>query len=159
MLGSGGAARAIAYTLIQETDELIILNRTISETKKLSEKLKHKFNKKIEVYSLSQEIIKEKIKNTDILLNTTSVGMKPNNINQSLITPDNLKADLTVMDIVYNPLETQLIKDAKTAGAKVINGAEMLIYQGGAAFEIWTGQQAPVQIMKKAALEHLNRCK
>ncbi|MDR0319069.1 MAG: shikimate dehydrogenase [Nitrososphaerota archaeon] len=152
ILGAGGAARAIAYSLIQEANELVVLNRTVSEAEKLAELLKRKFNKKIRTGSLSPEVIKEKIKDTDILLNTTSVGMAPN-INQSLITPDNLKADLTVMDIVYNPCETQLAKDAKAAGAKVISGIEMLIYQGAAAFEIWTGQQAPVQVMRESILE------
>jgi shikimate dehydrogenase len=152
ILGAGGAARAIAYSLIQESDELVILNRTVSETKKITEKLKHKFNKKISVGALSPEVIKEKIRETDILLNTTSVGMNPN-INQSLIAPNNLKSNLIVMDIIYNPHETQLIKDAKAVGAKVVKGIEMLIYQGAAAFEIWTGQQAPVQVMRRAILE------
>lgn len=152
ILGAGGAARSIAYSLIQEADELFILNRTVSEAKKLAETLKHKFDKKISVGSLSPEIIKEKIRATDILLNTTSVGMNPN-INQSLIEPDNLESNLTVMDIIYNPHDTQLIKDAKAVGAKVVNGIEMLIYQGATAFEIWTGQQAPIPVMRKALLE------
>jgi shikimate dehydrogenase len=156
MLGAGGAARVIAYTLIEEVDELVVLNRTVSVAKKLAETIKHKFGKKIIVNSLSPDVIGEKVSNSDILLNTTSVGMKPN-IDQSLITPNCLRSDLTVMDIVYNPLETRLVKDAKTANAKVINGVEMLIYQGAAAFEIWTGHKAPVQIMRKAALEQLNK--
>jgi len=152
ILGAGGAARAITYSLIQEADELVVLNRTVSKAKELAEALKRKFNKKISIGSLSSNDIKEKISDSDILLNTTSVGMKPN-INQSLISPDNLKSDMTIMDIVYNPYETQLVKDAKVAGVKVVSGLEMLIYQGAAAFEIWTGQQAPVQVMRKAILE------
>jgi shikimate dehydrogenase len=156
ILGSGAAARAIAYTLVQETDELVVLNRTVSEAKKLADTLKQKFNKKVVADSLSPEIIKEKICDSDILLNTTSVGMKPN-LSQSLIAPNSLKPELTVMDIVYNPVETKLASDSKAAGAKVISGVEMLIYQGAASFEIWTGRQAPVQVMRKAALEQLNR--
>jgi shikimate dehydrogenase len=61
------------------------------------------------------------------------------------------------MDIVYNPLETQLVKDAKAAGSKVVSGVEMLIYQGAAAFEIWTGKSAPVEVMRKAVLKHLHQ--
>jgi shikimate dehydrogenase len=156
MLGSGAAARAIAFTLVQETDELVVLNRTVSEAKELAQTLKQKFNKKVVADSLSPDIIKEKICDSDILLNTTSVGMKPN-LSQGLIDPSTLKADLTVMDIVYNPVETKLAVDAKAAGAKVISGVEMLIYQGAASFEIWTGKQAPVQVMRKAALEQLSR--
>jgi shikimate dehydrogenase len=152
IFGAGGAARAIAHSLIQEADELVVLNRTVSEAEKLSETLKRKFNKKIVVGSLSPKVIKEKIRASDVLLNTTSVGMMPN-INQSLTGPDSLKSDLTVMDIVYNPCETQLVKDAKAIGAKVISGVEMLVYQGTAAFEIWTGQQAPIQVIRRAVLE------
>lgn len=156
ILGAGGAARVIAHILTDEVEELVVLNRTGLKVEKLAETLKQKFGKKIVTGSLSPEVIEEKMCNTDILLNTTSVGMKPN-INQSLIAPNWLKPDLVVMDIVYNPLETQLIKDAKAAGAKVISGVEMLIYQGAAAFEIWTGQRAPVLVMRKAVLEKLNR--
>jgi len=156
ILGAGGAARVIAHTLTDEAEEIVVLNRTNSKVEKLAETLKQKFGKKIVTGSLSPEVIEEKMCNTDILLNTTSVGMKPN-INQSLIAPNWLKPDLTVMDIVYNPLETQLIRDTKATGAKVISGVEMLIYQGAAAFEIWTGQKAPVSVMRKAALENLSR--
>lgn len=61
------------------------------------------------------------------------------------------------MDIVYNPIETKLAKDAKAAGAKVVSGVEMLIYQGAASFEIWTGKSAPVEVMRQAALNHLQK--
>jgi shikimate dehydrogenase len=156
MLGAGAAARAIAYTLVQEVDELVVLNRTVSEAKKLAEPLKCRFGNKIVADSIKPETVKEKICDTQILLNATFVGMKPN-ISQSLIAPSILKSELTVIDIVYNPVETKLALDAKAAGAKVISGIEMLIYQGAASFEIWTGKQAPVQVMRKAALEQLKR--
>jgi shikimate dehydrogenase len=61
------------------------------------------------------------------------------------------------MDIVYNPLETKLAKIAKEAGAKVVSGVEMLIYQGAASFEIWTGKSAPIQVMRKTALDKLQK--
>lgn len=73
-----------------------------------------------------------------------------------MVQPEWLKPDLAVMDIVYNPVETKLAKDAKAAGAKVISGVEMLIYQGAASFEIWTGCQAPVEVMRQAALSQLS---
>jgi shikimate dehydrogenase len=156
MLGAGAAARAIAYTLVQETDELVVLNRTVSEAKELAESLKRKFGKKAIADSIKPDVVKENIRDSQILLNTTSVGMKPN-LAQSLIAPSSLKSELTVMDIVYNPVETKLALDAKAAGATVISGVEMLIYQGAASFEIWTGKQAPLQVMRKTALEQLKR--
>jgi shikimate dehydrogenase len=156
LLGSGAAARAIAYALVQETDELVVLNRTVSGAEKLAETLRRKFNRKIVADLLAPEVVKGQVGGSDILVNATCVGMKPH-VHQSLIAPDSLKVDLTVMDIVYNPVETKLARDAKAVGAKVISGVEMLIYQGAASFEIWTGKQAPVQVMRKAALEQLNR--
>jgi shikimate dehydrogenase len=62
-----------------------------------------------------------------------------------------------VMDIIYNPLETKLLKDAKSAGAKVVSGIEMLLYQGAVAFEIWTNCPAPVEVMREAALNELEK--
>jgi len=154
LLGAGGAAKAIAYTLSQEVDELVILNRTPKPATELANLLKQKFHKKIIAGELSPSTIKDNLADSDVLINATSVGMKPN-ANQTPVAPEWLKPDLAVMDIVYNPLETKLAKDAKAAGAKVVSGVEMLIYQGAASFEIWTACKAPVEVMRKAALNHL----
>jgi shikimate dehydrogenase len=156
LLGCGGAARAIAYTLSKEIDELMILNRTVSEAKELASLLKKNLGKKVNAEELSEDKIKAKIADSDILINATSVGMKPN-ANQSLVNAEWLKPNLTVMDIVYNPIETKLAKDAKSAGAKAVSGLEMLIYQGAASFEIWTKKQAPVKVMREAALDYLSK--
>jgi len=156
LLGCGGAARAIAYTLSKETDELMIVNRTVSEAKELASLIKKNLGKKVDAEELSEDNIKAELADSDILINATSVGMKPK-INQSLVKTEWLKPNLTVMDIVYNPMETKLAKDAKSAGAKVVNGLEMLIYQGAASFEIWTKKKATVKVMREAALNHLNK--
>ena len=154
LLGAGGAAKAIGYTLSQEADELVILNRTPKQATELTNLLKQKFNKKISSDALSPKTVKANLVEADVLINATSMGMKPNS-DQSPIKSEWLKPDLAVMDIVYNPLETKLAKDAKAAGAKVVGGVEMLIYQGAASFEIWTACKAPVEVMRKAALNHL----
>jgi len=154
LLGAGGAAKAIAYTLTQEVDKLVILNRTAKQATDLANLLNQKFNKKIIGDALSPSTVKDNLNYSNILINATSVGMKPND-NQTSIEPEWLKPNLAVMDIVYNPIETKLAKDAKAAGAKVISGVEMLIYQGAASFEIWTGHKAPVEVLRKAALKHL----
>jgi shikimate dehydrogenase len=156
LLGSGGAARAIAYALVQEADELVVLNRTVEQAKELASLLERTFNKKVVADSLSPKIIQGNLPDYDILVNATSIGMKPN-ANQSPVAPEWLKSNLAVMDIVYNPVETKLAKEAKAAGAKVISGVEMLIYQGAASFEIWTDCKAPVEVMRKAALNNLNK--
>lgn len=156
LLGAGGAAKAIAFYAGQEVEELRILNRTVENAKRLAKNLRRKFNKRIKGNSLSANIIKEELKDSDLLINATSVGMHPN-INKSLVDPKWLRPDLCVLDLVYNPIETRLTKDAKAMGAKVINGIEMLIYQGAASFEIWTNHTAPIQAMKQATLDKLSR--
>jgi shikimate dehydrogenase len=154
ILGGGGAARAIAYTLAREAGELALLNRTPEKMGPAAEAVNKKFHRKVTTGSLSDESLKTALKDADILINATNVGMHPNP-DASLVKPEWLKRDLTVMDIVYNPLETKLAKDAKKVGANVISGVEMLIYQGAASFEIWTGRAAPVEVMRQAALKQL----
>jgi shikimate dehydrogenase len=154
LLGAGGAAKAIAFQAAQETDELVILNRTEAKAKQLANLLKETFGTKVKGKTLSLIVLKEELETTDILVNATSVGMSPN-VNTSPVPSDLLHSSLCVMDIVYNPLETKLMKDANAVGAKVVSGLEMLLYQGAVAFEIWTNCPAPVEVMKEAALSEL----
>jgi shikimate dehydrogenase len=155
LLGAGGAAKAIAFSLAEEVGELAILNRAAEKAKKLAEALGRIFNKKIVGGSLSPDAIAKNLQDSDVLINATSVGMHPE-ANRSIVAPQWLRSDLTVMDIVYNPVETKLARDAKAAGAKVISGVEMLIYQGAASFEIWTKLSAPIEVMRRAALNKLS---
>jgi len=154
LLGAGGAGKAIAFHAVQEVEELKILNRTARKAKDLAEILRKKFNKKVSGNSLSSEIVKKELEDTGILVNATSVGMYPN-VDRSLVDQSWLRPDLCVMDIVYDPLETKLAKDARSVGAKVVSGIEMLVHQGAASFEIWTNHTAPVKMMKKAVLNKL----
>ena len=156
LLGAGGAARAIAYSMAKEADELAVLNRTVKQAQALARLLEKSFNKKIASGSLSTEDIQVNLQDSDILINATSIGMKPK-ADESPVAPKLLRRNLAVMDIVYNPLETKLAKEAKAAGAKVVSGVEMLIYQGAASFEIWTGKSAPIDVMRQAALSHLQK--
>ena len=155
LLGAGGAGKAIAFHAAQEVEELKILNRTTQKAKDLAEVLRKKFGKKIDGNSLSAKTIKKELEDANIMVNATSVGMYPKD-DQSLIDPSWLRPNLCVMDIVYNPIETKLAKDAKSVGAKVVSGVEMLVYQGAASFEIWTNRPAPVKVMKQAILNKLS---
>lgn len=154
LLGAGGAAKAIAFQAAREVEELVIVNRTLEKAKQLAKLLCKKFGNKVKYRKLSAEVLKEELETTDILVNATSVGMHPD-VNSSPVPSDFLNSGLCVMDIIYNPLETKLVKDAKSLGAKVVLGLEMLLYQGAVAFEIWTNCPAPVEVMKKAALDKL----
>ena len=154
LLGAGGAAKAIALSLAEEVEELTLLNRTLEKVRELEEKLNQHFGEKVRSDTLSPGNVKKYLRDSDILINATSVGMYPN-LSQSIVPSEILKPDLVVMDIVYNPVETQLVENARAAGASVITGVEMLIHQGAASFEIWTGCPAPVDVMRKAALSKL----
>jgi shikimate dehydrogenase len=90
----------------------------------------------------------------EILINTTPVGMHPET-NATPIPKEDLTEEMVVMDIVYNPLETRLLKDAAANGCRIINGADMFVFQGAKQFELWTGQKAPVDVMRAAVLEAL----
>ena len=156
LLGAGGAAKAIAYQAAKDVKELIILNRTQNKAKKIAETLKKTYSTKIKAENLSAKILKQEMETTDILINSTTVGMYPD-IKKSPIPKDLLHSNLSVMDIIYKPLETKLLKDAKSVGAKVISGLEMLIFQGAIAFKIWTNYSAPIEIMRRELLNHLNK--
>jgi shikimate dehydrogenase len=91
----------------------------------------------------------------DCLVNATSVGMRPLE-NASLVPAISLENFPVVMDIVYAPLETRLLREAKSAGCEVINGLSMLLYQGVAQFEAWTGQDAPVEVMRAALINMIS---
>ena len=154
VLGAGGAAKAVAFCLANEVDELCILNRDAAKARELASTLEP-WGKHIIGDELSPRNIQEELRDSDVLINATSVGMAPN-AHESLVEIRWLKTDLSVMDIVYNPVETKLIRDAKTAGAKIVNGVEMLLHQGAASFEIWMGCKAPVEVMREALLNKLS---
>ncbi len=149
LLGAGGAARAIAVSLALEgAGKLHILNRNI----KKAEELARKINKVTDtvVIAGNLENITEVLKHANILINATSVGMKGDFEEQSLVPADIIRPGMVVNDIVYNPKKTRLLREAESAGAKIIDGIDMLMYQGAAQFEIFTGRDAPIDVMKSA---------
>lgn len=154
LIGAGGAAKAIAFALVKEVEELTVLNRDAAKARELAGLLEP-WEKKVLGAELSPRNVFKELEDSSVLINATSVGMIPN-VSASLIEPEWLKPELCVMDIVYNPVETKLLRDAKTAGSKVINGIEMLLFQGVASFEIWTGYPAPIDVMREALLRNLS---
>ncbi len=150
LLGAGGAARAIAFTLAKEKADITIANRTVDRAEKLAYDIKTG-----RVRTSSFEDLKELVMDCDILINSTSTGMFPN-VSETLVTSDMMHSDLTVFDIVYNPVNTLLLWEARKAGARTIDGVMMLVYQGAEAFKIWTGVYPPVDVMEKAVREKLS---
>jgi len=137
VIGAGGAARAIYYSLIDAGFMTIdIANRTKSS----AEKLVGAVNSSIDTDILSLEEAEMGIDKYDLIIQTTSVGMKPNT-DQAILTIDKLKKETIVSDIVYQPLETKFLKQAKMNGGRLHFGHTMLLYQAQYAFEIWTNKQ------------------
>ncbi len=150
MLGAGGTTKAIAYYLTPLCHSLKIINRTEAKAVQLASTLRERFIKPITGTPLNPSSLREAMKSTDILINTTSVGMHPNS-DSSIVPEALLHSDLVVFDVVYTPLTTRLLHDAEQAGARTINGLQMLVYQGAEAFHLWTGLEPPVSTMYRSA--------
>lgn len=143
VLGAGGAARAVVFGLLKKGANVKIFNRTKEKAIKLAEEFQ------CQVTDLRRD---SEIKDFDIIVNTTSVGMKPLEKETSIPT-EFINDKQIVFDIVYVPHETKLLKEAKKRGAKIIHGVEMLLHQGTAQFEIYTGKKAPEEVMRKILLK------
>ncbi len=148
LLGAGGAARAIAFQLAEDDARVTIANRTIERAEALAKDV----GKKASASGIDE--LKTLLASCDILINSTAVGMYPR-IKETLATADMMHSDLVVFDIVYSPINTLLLQEAKKAGAKTINGVMMLVYQGREAFKIWTGRDPPVDVMERAVRNKL----
>ena len=155
IVGAGGASRAIAFQLLLNgVDNLIVANRTVEKAIKLKTDLVEKLDHEVKVSGLDENLTQELI-DTDILINTTPVGMYPNVDQKPVVSAGMMHKDLVVNDVVYNPLKTGLLKEADKAGAKSISGLKMLIYQGVEAFKIWTGIEPPVEIFENVLMTEL----
>lgn len=155
LIGAGGAARAIAFTLARRARSIFILNRTQQRVVKLAKDIERKLGKKILTGSLTRNSLLEALRDAEILINATSVGMYPKT-KQTVATRKILHSGMVVFDIVYNPVKTLLLSEAEAAGAKTITGVGMLVHQGAEAFKIWTGHSPPVEVMRRAVMKELS---
>jgi shikimate dehydrogenase len=156
ILGAGGASRSISFALAKWACEIVVLNRTLEKAMMLVNDVKRALGAEtnIRASQFNDENLRMEIENADILINATSIGMKPKEA-ETPVKREFLRRDLVVFDIVYDPLETKLLREAKIIGAKTIDGLSMLIHQGAVSFEIWTGFKAPIEVMRKAALKKI----
>jgi len=152
ILGAGGASRAISFQLAMEGAEISIFDKISEKAGELAGDIQEKLNKEVVILDSSPE----KLDEFDILINATPVGMSPNTDNSPL-PGELLNPSLMVMDIVYNPLETKLLNEAKEAGCKTVNGTGMLVNQGAESLKIWLGVDAPVETMRNTLLNELKK--
>jgi shikimate dehydrogenase len=154
IMGAGGASRAISFQIILNgAGRVVIANRTPEKALLLREDLQEKLD--ADVGSVGLDELKEEIQDGDILINTTPIGMYPNIDQKPLVTSQMMPESLVVNDIIYNPLETGLLREAGKAGAKTVSGVKMLIYQGIESFKIWTGVTPPVEVFEHALMDVL----
>ncbi|MHC1602026.1 MAG: shikimate dehydrogenase [Methermicoccaceae archaeon] len=139
IMGAGGAARAIAHALVHEGAKVVVANRTKQRAVELCEALEG-------ATAAGLDELPALVQSCDVLINATSVGMR----GESLVRREWLHEGQVVFDIVYNPPETPLLKAARGAGAKTIDGVAMLVHQGAKAFELWFGVEPPVDVMERA---------
>jgi len=147
VLGSGGAARACAYALGQEKAEAHIFSRDVPKA--------DAFASQHRAFTSTILNLRSEISNFDVLVNATPLGMKGPLENDSPLTADELKGVKLVFDLVTNSTETPLLREAKKAGIPTMGGIEMLIEQGARQFETWAGRDAPIVVMREAALARM----
>jgi shikimate dehydrogenase len=148
LIGAGGAARAVLAALAYENgiSEVNVANRSEGKAKALKE-MSSALGLNCRIVPWKR--IPEYSRSTNLIVNTTTVGM---NNEPSLVKYQDFNKDAIVYDIIYTPVNTDFLENAKYAGANVIHGYEMLLYQGAKSFEIWTGMSAPIDAMKRALL-------
>jgi len=151
LLGAGGAARAVLTALCMNgASEIYLINRTLDKANALASKFKKSYKDiSIEPYSLEDtDSVERSLRTADLLINASSSGME--GVASIKLQLELLPKDSMIYDLVYKPRETDLLKGAKELGLKAAGGLSMLIYQGAKSFEIWTGEKAPVDVMRKA---------
>lgn len=146
VVGAGGAGRAAAFALADEGMAVHIANRTVERAESLAMDVP-------EASSGGLSDLETRLAEADILVNATSVGMEADD--ETPVPRSALHGGLAVLDAVYTPLATRLLREAASVGATTIDGAWMLLFQGVEAFEIWTDRDAPVETMNTALRDAL----
>lgn len=156
LLGSGGAARAVAFGLALRTSvaALTILAIDDAERRRLADDLRAHAAGTIDDAPLNADTLQAELPRARVVIHCTPVGMSPHPDDTCVPAPL-LHSNLTVMDIVYTPLDTRLLKDARRAGCRTIRGMEMFLHQAAAQFELWTGRPAPLDVMRRVVESRL----
>lgn len=150
VLGSGGAARAVIYTLLSKFNvkKINIINRTIEKAELLKDYFSTKMlYEKIKTYELVPPDLIDVLHKSKLIINASSIGMYPEEDDSPTTIPESFKKNQIVFDLVYNPSKTKLLKIAESQGAIVINGLKMFVEQGAKAFELWTNKKMPTEII------------
>jgi shikimate dehydrogenase len=148
VLGAGGGARAVVYGLITEGfQRVVVFNRHLHRAEGLVRHFgRSAAHMELRAMPWHESVIEAELSKAKVLVNATAIGLHGD------LTPipgELLPPDLLVLDLIYNPTRTRLLRDAAAAGDSVMNGELMLVHQGAAAFTLWTGQTAPLELMQR----------
>lgn len=158
VFGAGGAARAVVFQLIRQGARVLLINRTRERAEKLARDVYRAgfLEECVRVIALEDTgALVRAIRNATLLVHTTRAGMYPDSDALPPIPLEALHRDLLVYDLVYNPMDTRLLQEARCRGCAVLTGVQMLVYQGAIAFQRWTGRWPPTQIMEQTVLQML----
>lgn len=149
VIGAGGAARAVIYGLMEAGARVCVYVRDLKKAAQVAEDFS------VEIVSLDELGLRD----SEIIINTTPVGMRGHSQGTSPVPKAVLSSSRIAYDLVYNPLETTFLQEARQAGCRTLSGLEMLVAQAALQFELWTGLQPPVDVMTEAALRKLRASK
>jgi shikimate dehydrogenase len=158
ILGSGGAARAIGFTLAtkKKIKNLHIAGIVEEELKALVEDIAAKTGAPVSGSILAEDRLGDMIAKSPVLIHCTPIGMHPK-VGETVVPKRYLRQDVTVFDVVYIPLRTRLLKEAEDVGCRTVPGIDMFLWQAVFQFELWTGVRAPVPVMRRVLEEHFAR--
>lgn len=155
ILGAGGSARAVSFSLASAgVQKITFVARDLLKAEKIASDLSQSFHLTLEVWgfpSLPEDVVGE----AHLIVNTTPLGMYPQENVMPPIKLEGFHRGQHFYDLIYNPLETKLMGEAKKRGLTVQNGVGMLVHQGAQAFFLWTGKAPPLEIMRQAVYDHV----
>ena len=159
LIGAGGSGRAVALAAAQEQpEELVIVDQTPQRAVELAKLVRAAGGlEAVRAIAPDSPEVARVVSSADVIIDATPVGMYPHTDVAPVISPEWLRPCQLVCDLTYNPRDTVLLQAAREAGARILDGTGMLVHQGAIAFEQWTGEEAPVEVMRLALLESLER--
>ncbi len=156
LIGAGGSARAVAYALVKAgVSNLTIAARRRHKAEEVAAMVERRARRNVAAVDLASDAAREAVQAADLVVDATSVGMYPDSDTAPVIPADWLHAGQLVCDLTYNPRDTTLLQAARLRGASTLDGTGMLVHQGAIAWEIWTGREAPVEVMREALVRAL----
>ncbi len=157
VLGAGGAARAVVYGLLREEVSVTIVNRTAERARRLAESMAATLGleRSPQVVEPESQAAQGAVQASDLVVNATAAGMAPNVAELPPIEPSRLRHETMVVDLVYRPRVTRLLREANARGCRTMNGLPMLVHQGAESLRLWLGIDADVGAMERAALNAL----